>query len=57
MAAEVPGVAFPTVSLAVIVWLAMVLKVTVNRPTPRTSVALAGSFADVSEVVIWTVPT
>ena len=56
MAAEVPVIASPTVSAAVIVWLPGVLNVTANVPTPRASVALAGSTADLSAVVIWTVP-
>ena len=51
-AGEVPELASPTVSLAVIVWLPRVLKVTVNVPTPCARVALAGSFAAGSEVVM-----
>jgi hypothetical protein len=56
-AGDIPELASPTVSLAVIVWLPVVLKVTVNVPTPCANVELGGSFADLSELVIWTVPT
>jgi len=51
-AGDVPELASPTVSLAVIVWLPVVLKVTVNVPTPRARVASEGSMAEVSDVVM-----
>jgi hypothetical protein len=51
-AGDVPEVASPTVSLAVIVWLPVVLKVTANVPTPRARVASVGSMAEVSDVVM-----
>jgi hypothetical protein len=51
-AGEIPELASPTVSLAVIVWLPAVLKVTVNVPTPCARVASAGSLAAVSDVVM-----
>ena len=53
---DVPEVASPTVSLALIVWLPVVLKVTVKLPTPRARVASPGSLARASDVVMWTVP-
>src|SRR5438105_3177153 len=55
-AGDVPEVASPTVSLAVIIWLPVVLKVTVKLPTPRARVASPGSLANASDVVMCTVP-
>src|ERR1700690_1760421 len=49
---EVPEMASHTVSLAVIDWLPVVLKVTVNVPTPCARTASAGRLAAVSDVVM-----
>ena len=43
-------------SVAVTVWLPAVFKVTLNVPTPLSSVTLAGSVAAPSLLVKWTVP-
>ena len=45
-----------TVSVAVIVWLPAVFKLTLKEPVPLVKVELAGSAAAASLLVKWTVP-
>ena len=56
MLLEVPVIVLVTVSVALMVWLPDVFKVTENVPVPLVRVEFAGKIACVSELVKCTVP-